>query len=440
MLVIVLALTIIIVIIGLTLWYSHTRSKNEPFRFDAAATTPMIPEVQKKLQQLIPKYSSIQRGNGHLSEEASNLYEQSKATILSFVGADPSLYLCIFTKNTTEAINKLSFMYDEQVGFKQANIVITVLEHHSNILPWRALAKRKPNVSIRIADMNPDGTLDINDLLSKVDNDTVLISVTGMSNVTGHKPNLSQIVSGAKRRNPHVAIHVDGAQLIPSTPVNVTQDGIDFISFSSHKMGSPLGVGVLIGKRNFLEHSTPVFQGGGEIEFVGPLPDDIVWKHGEDRHNEGTQNLLGIACLCESMKFLASNLPIIIKREKKIRDALLQFLSNRPDVIITSTADSSTIISFFCPGVNSNYIGKLLAEAGIENRSGCFCAMPYVSKLRKLSRNQIDNYLNAARAGKHLDMDGLVRLSLGYCCRDDNIDDCIKRIQKILDDLHVNSI
>jgi selenocysteine lyase/cysteine desulfurase len=212
--------------------------------FDNAATTPPFLSVMEEIGRFAPQYSSIHRGAGYKSVFSSQVYEEARKEVMKFVGGDPRTDVVIFLKNTTEGINKLSYrLWDKN---KNGIVLTTWMEHHSNLLPWR------DKYSVDYIDIDEQGRLRLGDLQAKLERyqgAVKLVTVTGASNVTGHRNPIYKIAELAHRYGAKIC--VDGAQLVPHAAVDMrpshSPEHIDFLAFSAHKMYAPFGTGVLIG-------------------------------------------------------------------------------------------------------------------------------------------------------------------------------------------------
>ncbi len=233
--------------------------------FDNAASTPPLRVVQETINQFMPWYSSIHRGSGFKSQLATNAYETARAMTLEFVGADPRTHVCIFGKNSTEAINKLARRFQFPEG--RDVVLVSIMEHHSNDLPYRPLAK-----VIHIA-VKPNGELDEFDFDRKLrdySGRVGLVAISGASNVTGLINPIHRLAEKAHAAGAQIL--VDCAQLAPHRKIemgSIEDPGhLDYIVLSAHKMYAPYGTGALIGRRDTFESGEPDMRGGGEVELV----------------------------------------------------------------------------------------------------------------------------------------------------------------------------
>lgn len=396
--------------------------------FDNAATTPPFKSVLKAVIMFSPWYSSIHRGTGYKSRFSAKIYEDARYETLKFVDADPNYYTAIFVKNTTEAINKLSYTLCKKT--KKCMILSTSMEHHSNDLPWR------DKYNIDYININSDGTLSMEDLklkLKKYENVVKLVTITGASNVTGAKNPIHDIAKLCHKNG--VKILVDGAQLVPHCPVTMRNPGepenIDFLVFSAHKMYAPFGTGVLIAPKEVFMNGAPDYAGGGTVKYV--THDYVGWDDPPEKEEAGSPNVIGAAALMASIRTL-NNLGMknIEEYEKKLTSYALNKLKEIPEVILYDEVPIEHrvgIIPFNIKGISYNKTAELLSDiGGISTRCGCFCAQPYVQCLLRLSPKQVNNYIN----NPNVKRPGMVRISFGIYNTISEIDTFINVLKGII--------
>jgi cysteine desulfurase / selenocysteine lyase len=396
--------------------------------FDNAATTPPFNSVLSAVIKFSPWYSSIHRGTGYKSKLSSELYEDSRYEVLKFVGADPNYYTAIFVKNTTEAINKLSYRLCKKN--KKCMILSTSMEHHSNDLPWR------DKYNMDYINVNADGTLSMEDLKSKLkkyENEVKLVAVTGASNVTGAKNPIYEIAKLCHKNG--VKILVDGAQLVPHCTVDMGKPGeeanIDFLAFSAHKMYAPFGIGVLIGPKEVFKEGAPDYAGGGTVKYV--THDYVGWDDPPEKEEAGSPNVIGAAALMASIRTLEDiGMKNVEKHEKQLTSYALARLKEIPQVIFYDKVPAENrvgIIPFNIKGISYEKTAELLSElGGISVRCGCFCAQPYVQCLLRLSPGQVKNYINNPKVQRP----GMVRISFGLYNTISEIDTFINVLKRII--------
>lgn len=376
--------------------------------FDNAATTPPFHCVIKSIVDFAPWYSSIHRGTGYKSILSSELYEASRKAVMDFVGAGEENTV-IYVKNTTEAINKLSYRLCH--GIKQCRILSTDMEHHSNDLPWRE------KYILDYVTINFDGTLSIEDLEEKLKNygGTVkLVTVTGASNVTGAINPIHAIARLCHRYG--AKILVDGAQLVPHISFSMgninSPEHIDFLVFSAHKMYAPFGTGVIVGPKEVFETGAPDYAGGGTVRIV--THEFVAWDDPPEKEEAGSPNVIGAVALSSSISTLKNiRMSNIEKHEKRLTEYSLKNLKALPGIKMYDNISLNQrvgIIPFNIEGIPHEITSQILAdEGGISVRNGCFCAQPYVQKLLKLSDKEIQKYISDPA----LTRPGMVRISFG---------------------------
>lgn len=391
---------------------SRIINKNGKFvkaiNFDNAATTPPFYSVLQQIMSFSEYYSSIHRGAGFKSEFSSKIYEDSRKTICDFVHCNYEENTVIYVKNTTEAINKLSYLLYN----KSKNLIVlsTRMEHHSNDLPWRNKFKTD------YIEVDELGKLKLEDLeykLKKYINKDKLVCVTGASNVTGYKNPIYKIAKLCHSYN--AKILVDGAQLVPHCPIYMnsisSEDHIDYLVFSAHKMYAPFGIGVLIGPKETFIAADPEYRGGGTVKLV--TDDSVVWADPPDKNEAGSPNVMGVVALLAAIRTLNNiGMENVDRYEMSIYRYALKRLKSIPNITIgcdTNTNCSKVaIIPFNIDGVFHETTAKLLSSISqISVRSGCFCAQPYVQRLLKISNSKINYYKNHPDCKRP----GFVRLS-----------------------------
>ncbi|KRQ86200.1 putative cysteine desulfurase [Caloramator mitchellensis] len=393
--------------------------------FDNAATTPPFKSVMEAINYFAPWYSSIHRGTGYKSIVSTELYENSRNKILRFVGADIENYTAIYVKNTTEAINKLS---NRLCKDDKCVVLSTSMEHHSNDLPWRN------KFIVDYIETDECGRFSLDDLekkLIKYNRKVKLVTVTGASNVTGYINPIHQIAKLAHKNG--AMILVDGAQLVPHKKINMdgysSYDQIDFLAFSGHKMYAPFGVGALIGPKRFFERGEPDYKGGGTVKLVSR--DFVIWDDPPSKDEAGTPNLMGVLALTAAIDTLEK---IGMDRIEEYEYSLLEYANERLshidgiELYCNDTSNKVAIIPFNVRGIYHEKVAQTLAEeAGIGVRSGCFCAQPYVQRLLKINKDDIEKF----RKNPDLKRPGMIRLSFGLYNTFEEIDCLIWALRKI---------
>jgi selenocysteine lyase/cysteine desulfurase len=323
------------------------------------------------------------------------------------VGADPELDAVIMVKNTTEAINKLSYRLNLQ---PQDIVVSTMMEHHSNELPWRAKAR------VNFIGLNANGQLDMDDAQLRLRQGyprVKLLTVCGASNVTGHSNDVYLLAEMAHEYG--CRILVDGAQLIPHRGFNLKPHGdpahIDFLAFSGHKMYAPFGIGVLIGPREIFNSGPPEYSGGGTVKLV--MDRQIFWADPPDRDEAGSPNVIGTYAMARTIEYLNTlGMGKLSRHEQQLTDYILQQLSCNKDITVYGTQPRVGVISFNLRDMPHALVGAILGfEAGIGVRTGCFCAQRYVRNLLGVKEDiQHLHYFEQQQTDL---IPGMVRVSLG---------------------------
>lgn len=397
--------------------------------FDNAATTPPFASVMQEITDFAPYYSSIHRGKGYKSVLSSKLYEEGREIIKQFVRADKTRDIVIYTKNTTESINILSYILLQED--KEQIILSTDMEHLANDLPWRGKFKTD------YVAIDKYGRLSLKDLenkLLKYKGKVKLVTVTGASNVTGY---INPIHKIAKMAHKHGAkILVDGAQLVPHAALDMkpydSPEHLDYLVFSAHKMYAPFGAGVLIGPKETFQQGEPVYQGGGDVRLVSRQM--VEWCDPPAKDETGTPNIMGVVALVKAIKTINSvGMEIISEYERHLIDYVIEGLKTIPAVELYSQRERKeervSLISFRIAGLEQNLLAQMLSqEAGIAVRSGLFCAHPYVEKLLGLSAEDLSYYHQHPDAA----VPGLVRVSLGLYNNYQEIEILMEMLKKIV--------
>ena len=383
--------------------------------FDNAASTPPLRAVLQAVNDFMPWYSSVHRGTGFKSIVSTEAYEQARKVVSDFFGANQYQHVVIFGKNSTEALNKLSY----RLELKKTDVVlVSLLEHHSNDLPWRKQATVK---RIRVDDL---GRLDedhVDRLLREYQGKVKLVAVSGGSNVTGHIPDIHRLA-----RKAHAAgaqILVDCAQLAPHRKIDIKDlkdpQHLDYIVVSAHKMYAPFGTGALIGRRDTFERGAPELCGGGTIDLV--TTNRVEWAGLPDRDEAGSPNVVGAVAMAASLRFLSRiGMGAIARHETELTEYALKKLDQIEGVEIFGDTDPLTaasrlgVIPFKVKGLKHSMVAAILGtEWGIGVRSGCFCAHPYVTRLLNMNRQEVNKFGDDVLHGDKSSMPGLVRLSFG---------------------------
>lgn len=397
--------------------------------FDNAASTPPLISVMQQLNEFAPWYSSVHRGTGYKSQVSSDAYDHARKTVAGFVNVDLNKNCVIFVKNTTEAINKLSYRLLDNSN--KDVVLSSFMEHHSNDLPWRG----KYKVDYILVDQH--GKLRLDDLevkLKKYNGRVKLVTITGASNVTGYCNCIHKIAALAHKYD--AKILVDGAQLVPHVPINMNpenrQECIDFLAFSAHKMYAPFGTGVLIGPTEVFEKGIPEYVGGGTVDTV--THEQVTWAPPPNKEEAGSPNVMGVIALSQAIQTLSKlNMKTLEHNEKNLTDYALKKINKIDDIQLYGNAKDSKdrlgIIPFNIKGFYHGTVAEILSqESGIAVRNGCFCAQPYVRELLNTSNYEAEKYIYNNETLKP----GMVRVSLGLYNTHNEIDILVNTLKDIV--------
>jgi len=320
--------------------------------------------------------ANIHRGIYDLSQKATKKYEESKKVVADLINADEKEI--IFTRSTTEAINLLSYTIESIIPKRKNEIVLTEMEHHSNIVPWQELAKRN-KMKLKFIKITSDFTLDMNDAKKKITNKTAILSVAHVSNTLGTINPIKELIKIAKQKQ--VLTIIDAAQSVGHMKVDVKDLDCDFFAFSGHKILGPLGIGVLYGKKNLLEKLRPFNFGGDMIKLVSF--ENAEWNTVPERFEAGTQNIAGAIGLAEAINYLKKiGIKNIEEYEKELIRYLLKEIKNIKGIEIYNPIKNTTgILSFNLMNIHSHDVASLLDDYNIAIRAGHHCTMPLMKKL-----------------------------------------------------------
>jgi cysteine desulfurase / selenocysteine lyase len=389
--------------------------KRTYINFDNAASTPVLQDVLRKVNDFMQWYSSVHRGTGFKSRVATQAYEDARHIVSDFVGGNERDHVVIFGKNTSEAINKLAHRLPLQ---GDDVVLLSLLEHHSNDLPWRAKCR------VEHITTDAEGRLDENDfdrLLEKHKGQVKLVAISGASNVTGHVPDVYRLAVKAHKAGAQIL--VDCAQLAAHHKVYMGElsdpEHFDYVSISAHKMYAPFGTGALVSRRDTFEQGEPEYRGGGTIDFV--TLDSVDWADSPDRDEAGTPNVVGAVALAAAIKSLNRvGMDAIARHEAELTAYALKRLHDIKGIKIygdtdsRSTANRLGVIPFNLVGMPHFLVAAILSsEWGIGVRNGCFCAHPYVFHLMELPDQELNRMRADILADDRHAMPGMVRVSFG---------------------------
>lgn len=394
-----------------------------PVYLDNAATSQKPKQV---IQAMVDYYeqhnANVHRGIHTLGDESTRLYSEARRVVATFIGAkDPNEL--IFVRNTTEGINLVARAWGEANLTRGDVVLVTQMEHHSNIVPWQMVAKRV-GVEIDYVRVNLEtGELDLDDLRRKLTKNVKLVALVQVSNFLGTINPIREIVQEVGRQNSRqrggqaeIRILVDGAQAVPHLPVDVEELGVDFYAFSGHKMLGPMGIGGLWVKRELLEKMEPFLVGGGMI-------DEVTWEgttftNLPDRFDAGTPNVAGAVGLAAAVKYLQSlGMNEVRDHEMELTSYMLEGikkLESRIKVEIFGPRDVEKrggVVSFVVDGIHAHDVAQVLdREFGVAVRSGHHCTMPTHRALKVAATTRASFYIYNTREDIDVLIEGLEKV------------------------------
>ena len=398
--------------------------------FDNAASTPPLKRVRDVVSGFSDVYSSVHRGTGYKSRLSTEAYEQARELVARFLNIDEKAQVVIFVKGTTDALNRIAA---EQARLDGRQVLVTEMEHHADLLPWR---HRSGHVMVGLSD---DGHIDleaIEDVLASADGNIGLVALCGASNVTGFVSPIYEVAELAHRHGARIS--VDAAQLAPHHRIDVRPAGdpghLDFVALSGHKMYAPYGAGVLVAPRDFFE-GAPEVMGGGAISIV--TWDDTVWADLPDREEAGSPNVIGAVALGVAIETIGElGFEEMLDYEAGLGRHLLEALSRIPGVGVLGGASTDggrlALASFVIEGLHHGLVAAALShEWGISVRNGCFCANPYVFHLLHMSKDAVDAVENEVTQGHRKALPGAVRASLAPYNTQSEVDRFLDAVSQI---------
>ncbi len=373
---------------------------------DSGATTQKPIQVINAIDEFYKKNNANpHRGAYSLSIEATEAYESSRGKIAKFINAESPEQI-IFSKNATESLNLIAYSYGMENLKKDDEIVISIMEHHSNLVPWQKVAKVTGG-NLKYMYINDEFELSDEEIESKITDKTKIVGIAHVSNVLGTVNNVKKIIDYAHKKG--AIVIVDASQSIPHMRIDVQDLNCDFLVFSGHKMLAPLGIGVLYGKKNLLNNMTPFIMGGDMIEYV--YEQDTTFAPLPNKFEAGTQNVEGVVGLAAAIDYIENiGYDKIQEIEKEVvgyaRDELskLEFL----DLYLTPNKENhSSVISFNIKGVHPHDVASILDTNGVCVRSGNHCAQPLMRFLNIDSTCRASFYLYNTKEDVDRLVDGL---------------------------------
>lgn len=341
--------------------------------FDNAATTQKPVQVIEAVEDFYKNHNAnLGRGVHTLALEATEMYEDARKKVAKFISARADEV--IFTQNATDGLNRVALAYEKNLG-KFSEVVTTIMEHHSNYVPWKLACERR-KAKFKIVDITDDGRLNMKDYEKKVGKNTKVVAATHVSNVLG---TINPVAEMSKIAHQNGAMLVlDGAQSVPHMSVDVKKLGCDFMAFSGHKMLAPMGIGVLYGKHDLFGEMEPLITGGGMVERT--YPGEIKFLKPPQKFEAGTQDAAGAVGLAAAIDYLEKiGIDNVQKHDEKLAKHAFEELRN---VDIYGPEERAGIISFNIPRADADEVATIMDENGIEIRSGHHCAQPLMHRLK----------------------------------------------------------
>ena len=386
----------------------HQKIHNYPFiYFDSAATTQ---KPQIVIDAIVDSYSktnsNIHRGIHTLSQISTDLYEQARKKVQQFINA-PKDSEIIFTKGVTESINLVAFSFGEAFLKPGDEIIVSAMEHHSNLVPWQMVCERK-QAKLRFIPFNNDGVLDIEAFKSLLNEKTKLVSIVHVSNSLGTINPIKEIIDIAHSYN--VPVLIDGAQSVQHIPIDVQALDCDFFAFSGHKLYAPTGIGVLWGKEKWLE-KLPPYQGGGDMIETVTL-EKTIYNKLPFKFEAGTSNYVGAHALGVALDYIQNiGIQNIAEHEHSLMLYATQKLQQIEEIKIYGNApEKAGAISFLVAGAHPADIGMILDKKGIAIRTGTHCTEPVM---------------------QFYNIPGTARISFGMYNSIEEIDACMEIVTKV---------
>jgi len=356
---------------------------------DSAASSQKPVQVIEAINQYYRKINSnVHRGVHTLGTKATDAYEGSREKVRKFINASSTEEI-IFTRGTTTALNLVASSY-ARANLKEGDeIVLTPMEHHSNLIPWQQAAKAT-GAALKYIPLQKDGTLSLDDVHSTITSNTKIVAITQVSNVLGTVNPIKEIAEIAHQHG--AVIVVDGAQSTPHMKVDVQDLNCDFFAFSGHKMCGPTGIGVLYGKKEHLEKMEPIEFGGEMIDFVGLY--DSTWKELPWKFEGGTPIIAGAVGLGAAIDFLEEiGLDEIEAHERELAQYALERLETIDGLEIYGPKERAGIVTFNLQGVHPHDVATVVDQEGIAIRAGHHCAQPLMNWLDVTATARASLYL-----------------------------------------------
>ncbi len=356
---------------------------------DSSATSQKPVAVIEAIDEYYRLHNSnVHRGVHTLGSRATDLYEGAREKVRHFINANSTKEI-IFNRGTTTAINIVAQSYGLANVKAGDEIVITQMEHHSNIIPWQQVAKRT-GATLKYIPLQPDGSVNLEDARATITSNTKIVAIAHVSNVLGTVNPVKEITKIAHENN--AVILIDGAQAVPHMKVDVQDINCDFYAFSGHKMLAPTGIGALYGKEALLKEMEPVEFGGEMIDFVELH--DSTWKELPWKFEGGTPIIAGAVGLGAAIDFLTEiGMDKIYQYEKKLVKYALEQMRTIDEITIFGPEERAGLVTFNLEGVHSHDLSTVLDTEGIAIRAGHHCAQPLMKWLGVTSTARASMYL-----------------------------------------------
>jgi cysteine desulfurase len=414
---------------------------------DNAATTPPLLAVQKGVDDYLISYGSVHRGAGAKSKISTDAYEKSRQVIKDFVNAPKDNYV-IFTTNTTEAINTAAYFF----SFLSGKVAVSEVEHSSSWLPWIKAEGIKMFGSKQVSlnevenknnkiqelgrqqvvqyDVNEDFEFNLEDIEKILkENKIKVVVITAASNITGYCPDIKAVGELVHKYGAYFL--VDGCQFIQHHKIDIQEMGIDFLVASGHKLYAPYGDGFLIGAKSFFDEFLPYQIGGGNLPYITQEGEFLRFKT-QLAHDPGTPNAVGAVAMAIALKTLKEiGIANVEKHDQGLTAKLYDYLATNPKVeLYVSREHLTTVIPFNLKGVNADEVaGKLNSVYGIGVRAGSFCAYKVVRRLLNITDET--EIIKSVRAGNIEKVPALIRVSIGLCNTEKDINRMIEAIKDL---------
>jgi cysteine desulfurase/selenocysteine lyase len=354
----------------------HIHGHPLAFLDNAASSQRPRPVVEEIARFDSTDYANIHRGVHELSQRATRAFEAARDKVQRFINAGDRKEI-IFVRGTTEAINLVASSFARPCLHLGDEIVLTTMEHHSNIVPWQ-MACRERGAVIRVAPINDRGELELDPLEKLLTSRTKLLTLAHVSNALGTINPVREIITMAHERG--IPVLLDGAQAVPHMRIDVRELDVDFYAFSSHKMFGPTGVGVLYGKKELLE-AMPPYQGGGDM--ISVVTFEKTFYNGlPAKFEAGTPNITGVVGLGAAVDYLeALDWPAAVAHENELLRYGTERIAAIPGVTIVGTAaQKASVLSFLIDGIHPHDVGTILDRHGVAVRAGHHCAQPVMQR------------------------------------------------------------